>query len=266
MDVTAADDDGWTPDWPVPASVGAWCSTRRGGTSPPPWDSLNLGDHVGDDPARVAANRARFAQRLEGARPVYLQQVHGVRCLGLEPGGSDADAPEVADASVTRHPGLACTVMVADCLPVLLCNRRGDAVGAAHAGWRGLAAGVVERAVQSLQALADDPAGEVLAWLGPCIGPGAFEVGDEVRQAFVSADAGARSAFRPADRAGHWLADLPALARRRLASMGVGSVHGNDGSAAWCTVTQSARFFSHRRDAVRLGASGRFAAAVWRRR
>lgn len=237
---------------------------REGGVSPPPWDSLNLGDHVGDDAGRVAANRARFESRLDGARPVYLRQVHGVRCVELAPADGAVLQGAEADAAVTRHAGLACTVMVADCLPVLLCDARGRAVAAAHAGWRGLAAGVLEQALQTLRRATGDDPGEVLAWLGPCIGPAAFEVGDEVRQAFTAQDAGAAALFQPA-AAGKWWADLPGLARRRLSAQGLDRVWGNDGSPDWCTVTQSARFFSHRRDAGRLGASGRFAAAIWRR-
>jgi polyphenol oxidase len=218
---------------------------------------------VGDAPDRVITNRGRFASRLGGARPVYLRQVHGVRCVEL---GMDSVPPAdglEADASVTPHAGLACAVMVADCLPVLLSDTEGRAVAAAHAGWRGLAAGVLAGSVQALRRAAADPRAEVLAWLGPCIGPAAFEVGDEVRQAFVAADAGAAMAFRPAAE-GKWWANLPGLARRQLVAQGVTRVYGNDGSPAWCTVTQSAWFFSHRRDTARLGASGRFAAAIWR--
>lgn len=238
------------PDWPAPATVRAACSTREGGLSAAPYDTLNLGDHVGDDEALVAGNRRRFAAAL-GARPVYMKQVHGARCVQLR--GDTPDGVE-ADACFTLERGMACTIMVADCLPVLLADRRGDVVGAAHAGWRGLASGVIEAAASKLPRLEG-----AIAWLGPCIGPRQFEVGPEVRDAFVGAHSDAGRFFRP-HTPGKYLADLPGLARQRLAALGIGSVHGNDGSDAWCTVTQRSRFFSHRRDRV----SGRFAAAIWR--
>lgn len=262
--------DGLQPDWPAPPGVRAWCSTRAGGVSAAPYDSLNLGDHVGDQPTAVQANRERFARAL-GARPVFLRQVHGSHAAVL--GASSPDGLE-ADACATAERGLACTIMVADCLPVLLCDAAGRAVAAAHAGWRGLAGqgghGVLEAAVERLRALAQSggeppastaarPTGEILAWLGPCIGPDAFEVGPEVKSAFEARDAGAAALFRPGPR-GKWLADLPGLARRRLQALGVSRIYGNDGSAAWCTVADPSRFFSHRRDRV----SGRLAAAVWR--
>ncbi|TFZ03331.1 peptidoglycan editing factor PgeF [Ramlibacter rhizophilus] len=250
------------PDWPAPASVRAACSTRKGGVSAPPYDSLNLGDHVGDDPSAVAANRARYAAAL-GARPVFLRQVHGSTALRLDAGTPDGVE---ADACVSTTRGLACTIMVADCLPVLLCDDEGRAVAAAHAGWRGLLGaqgrGVLEAAVGALARELGQPleraAPGLHAWLGPCIGPQAFEVGPEVREAFVAGDAGADACFTPRP-AGKWLADLPGLARRRLRACGIESLHGNDGSPGWCTVTQASRFFSHRRDRV----SGRFAASVW---
>jgi polyphenol oxidase len=238
------------PQWPVPANVRAACSTRAGGVSPAPYDTLNLGDHVGDAEAAVAENRRRYAQAL-GARPVFLKQVHGTGVLRL-----DAATPHgaQADACWTRERGLACTMMVADCLPVLLADRAGTVVGAAHCGWRGLAQGVLEALCQGME-LAPQGA---LAWLGPCIGPQAFEVGPEVRTAFVAGDAGAAACFRPHGD-GKFLADLQALARRRLAALGITQVHGNDGTPRWCTVTDASRFFSHRRDRV----SGRLAASVW---
>ena len=245
------------PDWAAPASVRAVCTTRHGGVSAPPFDTLNLGDHVRDDPAAVATNRQRLGEALAPARPVFLQQVHGTQVLVL-----DATTPDgaLADACVTSARGVACTIMVADCLPVLFARRDGLAVGAAHAGWRGLAAGVLEATARSLQA--QGGAGEWLAWLGPCIGPTAFEVGPEVVQAMEAADPGASACFRPHTE-GKWLADLPALARRRLLAAGAASVQGNDGTPQWCTVTQASRFFSHRRDAARLGSTGRLAACVW---
>ena len=249
----------FTPEWPAPAGVRALCTTRDGGVSAAPFDSFNLGDHVRDEPAAVAANRAALAGLTAPARPVFLQQVHGTACIPL-----DATTPDgaVADAALVTAPGVAATIMVADCLPVLFAHASGQAVAAAHAGWRGLASGVLEATLQALRAAAGP--GEVIAWLGPAIGPTAFEVGDEVHAAFVAADPAARAHFRTHTKPGKWWADLPALARQRLRSAGVASVHGNDGSAAWCTVSQPSRFFSHRRDASRLGSTGRFAACIWR--
>jgi len=245
------------PDWAAPASVRAVCTTRLGGVSAPPFDTLNLGDHVRDDPVAVATNRQRLGEALAPARPVFLRQVHGTDVITL-----DATTPDgaLADACVTSARGVACTIMVADCLPVLFARHDGLAVGAAHAGWRGLAAGVLEASARSLQA--QGGAGEWVAWLGPCIGPTAFEVGPEVVQAMEAADPGASACFRPHTE-GKWLADLPALARRRLLAAGAASVQGNDGTPQWCTVTQASRFFSHRRDAARLGSTGRLAACVW---
>jgi copper oxidase (laccase) domain-containing protein len=265
------------PDWPAPPGVHALCSLRSGGVSSAPYDSLNLGDHVGDDPAHVAANRLIFRQAI-GARPVFLNQVHGQQVLELDAASPNAS---VADACMTAQPSLACTIMVADCLPVLFSTRDGRWVGAAHAGWRGLAAGILESSCQRLGAAAsghrelaemtasvgqsapakkDAAAGaDLLAWLGPCIGPQAFEVGDEVRQVFVAQDAKAAQMFQP-QASGKWLADLAGLARQRLTALGVTQVFGNDGSSPWCTVTQDSRFFSHRRDRV----SGRFAVSIWR--
>ena len=238
------------PDWPAPAGVRAVCTTRAGGVSQGAWRGLNLGDHGGDDPAHVASNRAQLRAAI-GAQAVFLQQVHGADVLALQ-----ADTPDgaVADACTTTQTGLACTMMVADCLPVLFTDPQGRRVAAAHAGWRGLAAGVLERSVDSFEG--DRP----IAWLGPCIGPQAFEVGDEVRAAFEAQSAEAAQCFRPTGAPGKWWADLPALARQRLRSAGVAAVYGNDGSEAWCTVRNPLRFFSHRRD----GVSGRFAACIWR--
>jgi polyphenol oxidase len=259
------------PHWPAPPGVRAACSTRAGGVSQGPYESLNLGDHVGDDPSRVAANRERWARAI-GAPPVFLQQVHGTRILPLDAARVGAPA---ADGCVSTRKGAACTILVADCLPILLCDTGGRAVAAAHAGWRGLAGvaahpaqgasvseGIVETVVQALADALDCPAAQaaprLLAWLGPCIGPQAFEVGPEVKAAFEQGDPGAGALFRP-QGAGKWLADLPGLARRRLARAGVGQVHGNDGSASWCTVANPSRYFSYRRD----GACGRFGASIW---
>lgn len=238
------------PQWPVPANVRSACSTRAGGVSAAPYDTLNLGDHVGDDAHAVAENRRRYAEALD-ARPVFLKQVHGTGVLQLDPATPHGAE---ADACFTRERGLACTMMVADCLPVLLADRAGTQVGAAHCGWRGLANGVLEALCERMEI----PAGETLVWLGPCIGPQAFEVGAEVRAAFIANDAAAAACFRSHGDA-KFLADLPALARRRLAALGITQVHGNDGTPEWCTVTNASRFFSHRRDRV----SGRLAASVW---
>lgn len=249
---------GWiTPDWPAPANVRAVCTTRAGGISLPPYDALNLGDHVGDLSQAVATNRKIFSEALE-ARPVFLKQVHGPGTVMLN--AATPDGTE-ADGCVTTVSRLACTMMVADCLPVLFATEDGRAVGAAHAGWRGLAGekgqGILESVMQCLRR--DSGASEILAWLGPCIGPDAFEVGPEVKDAFVAHDDGAQALFKP-QGSGKWLADLQGLARRRLRAMGVTRIYGNDGSQAWCTVANPSRFFSHRRDRV----GGRFAASVWR--
>jgi len=250
------------PHWPAPPRVRALCTTRNGGTSSGAYDSLNLGEHVGDAPAAVADNRATLAKAL-GVRPVFLSQVHGDEVAALTPSSPDG---QVADAAITRQTGVACTVMVADCLPVLLTDRQGRRVAAAHAGWRGLAGaggyGVLESTYKAFRAPAIDGIGvvaiEIIAWLGPCIGPQAFEVGDEVRQAFVAHNPAAADMFA-AGAPGKWWANLAGLARQRLAALGVQQVFGNDGSPAWCTVSQSSRFFSHRRDRV----SGRMAACIW---
>lgn len=259
------------PDWPAPAHVRALCTTRAGGVSRPPYASLNLGDHVGDDPAAVATNRARLRQQLEAGadtavRPVFLSQVHGTQAVRLDAAVADGTP---ADACYTRQPGLACTIMVADCLPLLLTDAAGTVVAAAHAGWRGLAGaspvergvgeGVIESLVRTLQQEAAVQPADLLAWLGPCIGPTAFEVGDEVRQAFVAHHAQAQACFRAATAPGKWWADLAGLARQRLQALGISQIHGNDSTVAWCTASQPDRFFSHRRDRV----SGRMAACIW---
>jgi hypothetical protein len=234
------------PEWPVPAGVRAAVTTRPGGVSTGRYASLNLAAHVGDDAGCVAENRRRLRAALSlPGEPAWLAQVHGREVAQL-PG----PLPAAADAAATRVPGVVCAVLVADCLPVLLASRGGDCVGIAHAGWRGLAAGVVEATVV---ALGEEPA-RLVAWLGPCIGPQAFEVGPEVRAAFVDGVAAAAADFRPG-RAGRFMADLPALARRRLAACGVHDVHGG----ALCTHADAARFYSYRRD----GETGRMAALIW---
>ena len=251
------------PDWPAPPGVHAVCTPRAGGVSAPPYDSLNLGDHVGDDPARVAANRVIYQQTI-GVSTVFLNQVHGTGVLRL---AASAPHAPVADACLTNQTGVACTVMVADCLPVLFASTRGEWVAAAHAGWRGLVGqgdeGILETTYKDFSALAlvDKAlaATEFMVWLGPCIGPLAFEVGDEVRAAFVAHEAQAAWMFQPS-KSGKWLANLAGLARQRLVSLGLQMIFGNDGSPGWCTVNQSSRFFSHRRD----GVCGRLAASIWR--
>jgi YfiH family protein len=252
--------DQWiTPEWPAPANVRAVCTTRAGGRSRPPYDSLNLGDHVGDCAQTVARNRAVFAAALQ-ARPVFLNQVHGLHAVQVDAGTPDGTA---ADGCATTAQGVACTIMVADCLPVLFTTASGRAVAAAHAGWRGLAAGAGQNILEAVwtrfRDLAKLPApAQTLAWLGPCIGPDDFEVGPEVKAAFESHDAAAAALFKPRGE-GKWLADLSGLARRRLRALGITRVYGNDGSPEWCTVGNPSVFFSHRRDRV----SGRFAAAIW---
>ena len=239
------------PQWSVDARVGALMSTRAGGVSLAPFDSLNLGRSAGDNPAAVDENRRRFAALLGGAKPLWMSQVHGVRVLRLPAGPGSHEA----DAAITTESGVACSVMVADCLPVLFAAPDGRGVGAAHAGWRGLAAGVLEATVTALcEAAACAPA-ELQAWLGPCIGPRQFEVGADVVDAF-----GGGPEFAPRSRpdgAMRWLADLPGLARRRLTAVGLTQISGG----AACTVEDASRFFSFRRD----GVTGRLAAAVWLR-
>ena len=232
------------PDWAAPARVKSLMTTRAGGVSQAPWAGLNLGDHVDDDPAHVAANRARLRQQLPG-EPGWLRQVHSARVVEL---GREPD-PE-ADAAFTRERGQVCAVLTADCLPVLFCDRAGSVVAAAHAGWRGLAAGVLEASVAALQC---EPA-DILAWLGPAIGPKVFEVGEEVREAFVSDLPVAVTAFVPG-QPGKWLADIYELARLRLARVGVRQVHGG----GLCTYTDAERFYSFRRDKT----TGRMASLIW---
>lgn len=233
------------PDWPAPANVRALITTRHGGISTGPYMSLNLGDHVGDDPAAVAENRRLLRARLP-AEPLWLKQVHGTRCIDAAWAASGAEA----DAAFTRMPGVVCAVLTADCLPLLLCDDAGTVVAAAHAGWRGLAAGVVETTVATLGI----PGERLLAWLGPAIGPRHFEVGDDVRGAFIALDARAAGAFS-ARRAGKWHCDIYLLARRRLEDLGVCRIAGAD----FCTVRDETRFFSYRRD----GATGRMASLIW---
>ena len=255
------------PDWPAPAGVRALMSTRQGGVSAAPFDSLNLRPHslagatdgsACDTAAALLENQRRFAAAL-GAKPVWLNQVHGSAVVRLDAGHLRPGAAlPVADAGICTEPGIACTVLVADCLPVLLCSADGRAVGAAHAGWRGLAGGVIDNTVAALCRAAGCRADQVLAWLGPCIGPQAFEVGADVLLAFgqpLQSPDPTLFQYRPRpDGSPRWLADLAELARRRLAGLGVLQVSGGGG----CTASDASRFFSFRRD----GRTGRLAAAV----
>lgn len=235
------------PDWPAPANVHAITTTRAGGVSAGSYASFNLGDHVGDDPRAVSENRARLRKHLGlPADPVWLAQVHGNTAVDA----AAVAAGATADASFATRRGVVCAVLTADCLPVFLCDRAGTRIGIAHAGWRGLVAGVIESTVAAMNA----PRGELMAWLGPAIGPAAFEVGPEVRAAFTDRDPGASCAFQ-AGKAGRWFADIYQLARRRLHTLGVHAVHGGD----LCTFTDAARFYSYRRD----GACGRMASLIW---
>jgi YfiH family protein len=237
-------------DWDLPPGVRAAFTTRLGGVSAAPWDSFNLATHVGDVPEHVAANRARLRELLGlAAEPAWLNQVHGVDVADLDAGVGDS--PVTADASVTTKRGVACVVMVADCLPVLFTTRDGSRVGAAHAGWRGLAGGVIEQTVRALGV----PGGELRAWLGPAISREHFEVGEDVREEFVRRDTGARAYFDRNAR-GRWQADLAGLARRRLGLIGVSDITGG----GLCTYSDRYRFYSHRRD----GKGGRLGSLIWR--
>jgi YfiH family protein len=258
------------PDWDNPG-VGAFMTTRRGGTSAAPFESMNLRGGLGDDPLAVAANHALLAQ-MAGAHPVFLNQVHGARVVRL--GGHDAQRPDQApwgdansqalsmtesDASITTTPGVVCAVQVADCLPVLFAAPQAAAVGAAHAGWRGLAGGVLEATVSALCEAARCAPSDLQAWMGACIGPRQFQVGADVLDAFgadpsKSDPAWFEARFQP-DAPGKWMANLPALARDRLNGAGVRRISGG----GWCTVEAPSRFFSYRRD----GVTGRMAALVW---
>jgi hypothetical protein len=233
------------PDWPAPAHVKSLQTTRKGGTSAAPYDSFNLGSHVGDNPLAVTRNRMLLAP-LMPSEPVWLNQVHGVTVADA---GHAGCLPQ-ADASISAHPGAVCAVMTADCLPLLLCDDKGSVVGAAHAGWRGLCDGVIEQTVHAMQV----PASSLMAWLGPAIGPAAFEVGAEVRAAFVAKQPQAATAF-VAGVDGKWMADIYQLARLRLNALGITRIYGGD----LCTYNDPERFYSYRRD----GASGRMGTFIW---
>jgi polyphenol oxidase len=264
------------PNWPAPPHVKAVFTSRgiaqtgfasKSGVSRPPFDAFNLGDHVGDDPNHVMANR-HMLQVLLGVKPIYLKQIHGIDVVTLT---SKTPHGTVADACITTVQKLACTIMVADCLPVLFTDLEGNFVAAAHAGWRGLADGVLRHNIESIHSVVgvntSCAAIEIIAWLGPCIGPAAFEVGAEVKAAFAAKLAGSEPYFKAigAPDSGKYLANLAGLARLQLKQLGLADdqIFGNDSSAEWCTVNNPLRFFSHRRDAVKLGSSGRMAGCIW---
>lgn len=239
------------PDWPAPSNVRALQTMRQGGVSLAPYDSLNLAVHVGDAPCAVAHNRKLLSTRL-ASEPVWLEQVHGADVLDADHVVLQKNCEPVrrADASFARQQNSICAVMTADCLPVLLCDQQGGVVAAVHAGWRGMAAGVIEATVDAMQV---EPC-QLMAWLGPAISQAAFEVGDEVRKAFVDEDEKAAAAFIPL-HAGKWLADLYALARLRLKALGITQIYGGE----YCSCQQADQFFSYRRD----GVTGRMASLIW---
>jgi YfiH family protein len=239
---------GWlVPEWPAPRWVRACTTTRLGGVSEGMYESFNLAEHVGDDPKHVGENRRRLRKALGlPADPLWLQQVHGTAVVDA----ASAKPCNEADGSYALRSGPVCAVLTADCLPLLLCDSGGTRVAAVHAGWRGLLGGVVENAVRALRR----PGSQLLAWLGPAIGPRVFEVGDEVRDAFIAKDPASSVAFRPSPT-GRWLADIYGLARQRLARLHVDAVYGGH----WCTVSDAARFYSYRRD----GVTGRMASLIW---
>ncbi|HDL6515055.1 TPA: purine nucleoside phosphorylase YfiH [Yersinia enterocolitica] len=235
------------PDWPIPATVKACSTTRHGGISEFPYDSLNLGTHVGDIAASVVANRQSLVEQAGLPQmPVWLEQVHGTRVLHLD-GKTISDVQ--ADAVYSHVAGQVCAVMTADCLPVLFCSSAGDEVAAAHAGWRGLCAGVLEQTLAQFNA----GSSSIIAWLGPAIGPQQFEVGEEVKQAFIQIDEQFATAFTPSGS--KYLADIYLLARLRLQAVGIHAIYGGDR----CTVTEKQHFFSYRRD----GITGRMASLIW---
>jgi YfiH family protein len=233
------------PDWPAPPRVRVLVTTRQGGVSRGNFAAFNLAAHGGDDAAAVATNRKILRQHLPGD-PLWLEQVHGIRCVDA----ASVQRGEAADACVAHAPKQVCVVMTADCLPVLLCDTAGSAVGIAHAGWRGLAGGVIESTVAAMAC----PPSRLLAWLGPAIGPQVFEVGDDVRGAFVAVDAAAAAAFAP-QTSGKWHCDLYRLARQRLKACGVGEI----GGGGFCTFSDAGRFYSFRRDRQ----TGRMASFIW---
>jgi YfiH family protein len=233
------------PDWPAPANVKALQTTRKGGISITPYDSLNLGDHVGDAQLAVAHNRM-LLNTLLPSEPVWLEQMHGTIVANAD----HASCLPQADACIARHRAAVCVVMTADCLPVLLCDKQGSVVGAAHAGWKGLAAGVIEATMQAMNVAPQ----KLMAWLGPAISQDVFEVGDEVRAAFIAAQPQASFAFISGQN-GKWFADIYALARLRLKALGVTQIYGG----GYCTYREQERYFSYRRD----GVTGRMGTFIW---
>lgn len=236
------------PNWPAPANVRALQTTRTGGVSQGAYASLNLGAHVNDDPIAVAKNRQLLSPYLP-SEPVWVNQVHGVEVIDA----ATSSCLQNADASFTIKPNVVCVTMTADCLPVLLCDKKGSVVAAVHAGWRGLCDGVIEAAVAKMQV----PASEILVWLGPAIGPNAFEVGDDVREQFIAKDSQAVSAFK--QHGNKWLCNMYLIARQRLNTAGVTEIYGASVNEDFCTYTDEARFFSFRRDNV----TGRMASMIW---
>lgn len=235
------------PDWPLPANVKAVSTTRLGGASQQPYQGLNLGMHVGDKAEHVQRNRTQLQQELRLVdSPAWLNQIHSNRVIDLN--ASLTVVPD-ADGSYTQASGIACTVMTADCLPLLLCDTAGTQVAAVHAGWRGLADGIIEAALEKFTV----PADQILAWLGPAIGPDAFEVGSEVREQFIAEQLQAEQAFKPYGE--KWLADLYLLARQRLQRFGVTNIYGGE----YCTFGDPERFYSYRRE----GVTGRQASLIW---
>ena len=235
-----------TPDWPAPEGIAACTTTRIGGYSGGSWSSFNLADHVGDDLSIVGQNRAMLNTILGlPSEPAWLKQVHGCDVCVVD---HEMKTPE-SDASICLRPGKVCAVLTADCLPLLLCDEQGTVVSAVHAGWRGLAAGVIEQTVSTLSAYSRD----FMAWMGPAIGPAAFEVGEDVYDAFTHYDPLAKAAFtRYQDR---WLCDMYLLARQRLQNAGINRIYGG----GFCTFTDERRFYSYRRD----GTTGRMASLIW---
>lgn len=237
-----------TPNWPAPANVKTLQTTRIGGISKAPYFSLNLGEHVQDDPLAVAHNRQLLSPYLP-TEPVWMNQVHGVNVIDAAKSG----CLENADGAFSTQADVVCVTMTADCLPVLLCDKAGTVVAAVHAGWRGLCDGVIEAAIAKMPVNAND----ILTWLGPAIGPNAFEVGDEVRQQFIQQDAQALSAFKP--HGDKWLCDMYAIAKQRLNTVGVSHIYGGGINEEFCTYTDKAQFFSFRRDNI----TGRMASRIW---
>lgn len=240
------------PNWPAPSNVKALQTTRNGGVSLGSYSSLNLGTHVGDDPAAVARNRQLLSPYLP-SEPVWVNQVHGIDVIDA----AVSSCLQNADASFTTKPNVVCVTMTADCLPVLLCDQKGTVVAAVHAGWRGLCDGVIEAAVKKMQV----PSSEVLVWLGPAIGPNAFEVGDDVREQFIARDRQAAQAFNPVggESGGKWLCNMYQIAKQRLSALGVTKIYDENHREDFCTYTDEARFFSFRRDNI----TGRMASLIW---